>query len=1579
MSGLALSLSLPVHGAPPTNLFLSTAVFNESDPNGQLIGKLTVVDADEDDEFTYYLAWGEGDWDRSSFSIQYDELLLSRGAMGPNGPLLDFEKQQVYYVRIGVKDSTDQTFEKYFAITMIDDPNEDEDNDGLLEFQEEALGLSNKKADTDGDGFSDPLELQLGSLPDDIIDRPDYPIVGWGGNSYGEMMTPLVADFTKLSTGQYLNLGLKADGTVAGWAGYNEYGQLTVPPGLSQVVQIAAGGEFWAEDSSHCLALLANGTVVAWGYDDEDSTHTPPAGLSGVVEIAAGRGHDLALKADGTVVAWGNNDFGQCSVPADLHGVVAVSAGGFFSLALKSDGTVVSWGSIFNGNNWEGLTVPAGLRDVVAISAGRFHSLALRADGTVVAWGYNENQQTVVPPDLVGVVSVKAGGFHSLALKGDGSVVAWGDNTRGQSTIPPTANNHVVAISAGLQHSLAIRNSAAVPRITSSTAFSLPAGGEISLPVIVENATPTQYSALGLPDGLTIDPLTGVIGGTVNGSARQTVRVLVDTDQGRLTQDLWINAFEGLPPTAVGLSPAMVAENSPQGVVVGALTATDPDAGDAHNFELVVGSGAQDNWRFVIVGDQLIVNQRIDRDYELNSGGFSIRVRAVDGSLNGFEAVIPLQFGDDTQEDADRDGLTEAEELLLGTSDQDYDSDNDGFGDGLEVRMGKLPLVDSSVPTGQMLVAWGNNDRGQLRVPAGLGGVRQVSGGWAHNLALKMDGTVAAWGWNAKGQTTVPAGLGGVVAVEAGYEHSLALKSDGTVVAWGDNSKTQASVPENLSGVVAISAGGYFSMALKADGTVVAWGDNENGETALPAGLHDVVAIAAGGFHGLALKNDGTVVAWGWTGASFVPSTVREIVAISAGGIHSLALTRDATVIVWGRGDEGQLNIPELEDPVAGLGAGLSHSVILEDDGYSLSWGADEYGQAEVPSDATYVRVLGIGANHNLAIRQESGFPTFAPRVVVRGWPGQMVNHQIAFSGATVSSFSAMGLPTGLSINPQTGLISGLVEGDGEKRSVCIMVQTNQGFFSQVLWFDTVSGNPPTDINLSGQPISLMENAPAGTVLGTLSAVDPDPGDVLTFHAEIISGSINPNCLTVAGGQLIVANKTGIDFENDMAGVIVVRVRARDLGQNDYSETFSIQLTDDRTEDDDGDGVSQAMEEDVFFSSDRVKDDYVTLDKDGDGIPALTEYAFNLNPRLPDAGRYAGAEDSTLGLPSIQTFSDAQGNRRLRLEFLRRTGSGLTYVPQFGGNLKTWTQPAQAVQVMWTEGVWQRCRIDDLQFTPSPAVRFGRVMIQYVPPIPTDGSPPTFIGLASASGGPASLMENSPPGTVVGVLSTLDPDPGDTHTYSVVLLSGAPPGSLLISGNQLVTAPGSSFDFESGNESLMIRVVSTDSAQKQHDQIFIIPILNDRTEDTDGDGMDEATEEDFLFTSDSSHDDFSTADADGDGISTLLEYAFNLDPRAQDAGLMLGGVGSTAGLPRVHSVIDAQGHRRLRIEFLRRIDSGLVYEPLFSSSLQPGSWVSGAADVEVVWDDDVWERCVVDDDEFTPGLDVRFGRVKVSK
>ena len=60
------------------------------------------------------------------------------------------------------------------------------------------------------------------------------------------------------------------------------------------------------------------GTVVAWGYNDYGQTSVP-VGLSGVTAIAGGGAHTVALKNDGTVVAWGYNGSGQTSVPVGLR------------------------------------------------------------------------------------------------------------------------------------------------------------------------------------------------------------------------------------------------------------------------------------------------------------------------------------------------------------------------------------------------------------------------------------------------------------------------------------------------------------------------------------------------------------------------------------------------------------------------------------------------------------------------------------------------------------------------------------------------------------------------------------------------------------------------------------------------------------------------------------------------------------------------------------------------------------------------------------------------------------------------------------------------------------------------------------------------------------------------------------------------------------------------------------------------------------------------------------------------------------------------------------------------------------
>ena len=208
---------------------------------------------------------------------------------------------------------------------------------------------------------------------------------------------------------------------------------------------------------------------------------TDPAGvLAGrtVVSLTASAIANLALCADGTLAAWGGNSSGQLgigtnvnsNVPVIMNGmgalagkrVIALGVGGnVTSLAVCSDGTIAAWGAGTSGelgdgtNTGKNIPVPVSHtgalsgKTVVAAAIGGYHCLALCSDGTVVAWGSNTYGQlgtasvigwsnVPVLVDTAGVLSgktvvaVRAGLYHSLALCSDGNVVTWGYNDYGQ-------------------------------------------------------------------------------------------------------------------------------------------------------------------------------------------------------------------------------------------------------------------------------------------------------------------------------------------------------------------------------------------------------------------------------------------------------------------------------------------------------------------------------------------------------------------------------------------------------------------------------------------------------------------------------------------------------------------------------------------------------------------------------------------------------------------------------------------------------------------------------------------------------------------------------------------------------------------------------------------------------------------------------------------------------------------------------------------------------------------------------------------------------------------------------------------
>jgi alpha-tubulin suppressor-like RCC1 family protein len=370
------------------------------------------------------------------------------------------------------------------------------------------------------------------------------------------------------------------------------------------------------------------------------------------------------------------------------------------------------------------------------------------------------------------------------------------------------------------------------------------------------------------------------------------------------------------------------------------------------------------------------------------------------------------------------------------------------------------------------VVGWGNDGDHEATPPSGLNTAVAIAAGARHSLALKKDGTVAAWGDNSYDQTTVPAGLTGITAIAANENHSLALKNDGTVVGWGNNYYNQLTPTPGLNTAVAISAGERHSIALRADGTVVAWGDNTYEQTAVPASLNNVVAIAAGNYFNLALKQDGTLRAWGDGAENNVPAAAQSgVLAIAAGGSHALALKTDGSIIAWGDDGYHQTDVPAGVTNLVAVAAGESHSLAfakldpaiktpsiisptfaLGDKGFAFHYkiagrnSPTSYGAAGLPPGLSVDTATGIingtpttTGTYSVTLSAINAAGTTQKTLTLKINVAVPVVTSSASEIATISngfsyqvtasnnptSFSATGLPAGLTINASTGLISG--------------------------------------------------------------------------------------------------------------------------------------------------------------------------------------------------------------------------------------------------------------------------------------------------------------------------------------------------------------------------------------------------------------------------------------------------------------------------------------------------------------------------------------------------------------------------
>jgi len=285
----------------------------------------------------------------------------------------------------------------------------------------------------------------------------------------------------------FCSVALRDDGTVWTWGDESDryWPVKVVGPGgegcLTDIYGIAAC-------QNHYLAARQDGTVWSWGYDN----------FAGMLGDGTQR---LASRIPVQVVGPGGT--------GHLEGIVAVAVGDSHCLAVRDDGTVWAWGCNCSGQLGDGtrsderrtpvqVVGPGGkghLTDITAVAAGNDHSLALGKDGSVWAWGSNwvgelgigtETRQCAAPSQVVGPggkghltgITAVAAWDISMALRKDGALWVWGPNWKGELGDGTTIQRsspvrvagaaseaylaNVVAMAAGFDHSLAVRQDGTV-------------------------------------------------------------------------------------------------------------------------------------------------------------------------------------------------------------------------------------------------------------------------------------------------------------------------------------------------------------------------------------------------------------------------------------------------------------------------------------------------------------------------------------------------------------------------------------------------------------------------------------------------------------------------------------------------------------------------------------------------------------------------------------------------------------------------------------------------------------------------------------------------------------------------------------------------------------------------------------------------------------------------------------------------------------------------------------------------------------------------------------------------------------
>ena len=302
----------------------------------------------------------------------------------------------------------------------------------------------------------------------------------------------------------------------------------------------------------------------------------------------------------------------------------------------------------------------------------------------------------------------------------------------------------------------------------------------------------------------------------------------------------------------------------------------------------------------------------------------------------------------------------------------------------------------------------------------------------------------------------------------------------------------------------------------------------------------------------------------------------------------------------------------------------------------------------------------------------------------------------------------------------------------------------------------------PTDITLSATAFN--ENISSGTNIASLTATDSDNGDSHTFTLATGNGTndADNNYFAIQGASLVTSGT--FDFETKSSYNVYINTND---GTDNYAKAFTLSVND----------VNDSAPTDLAISSSTFLENATS----GTGVASIT---------TTDADTSA-VNSFTYSLISGDGTNDADNSS------FAISGSSLVT----SGTFNYETKSSLKVYLQVSDGVASYAKA--LSLTVSDV-----------------NETPTDISLTSTS-----VVENIAIGTQVGVLSTTDPDSGNTFTYSLVSSNDARDddnGSFTVSGTSLVTS--GTIDFET--KSSMNIYVNVNDGVNDYAKAFTISVSN---------------------------------------------------------------------------------------------------------------------------------------------------------